>query len=378
MNEEAKQQSTPQSPQQGDQQGQFQIGQSSGMGGGPGMGTGNPNSMRVGFQQGKGGSIPQSELNKIFQQTRGQNGIYDVPDDLLRNIRDDYDHGMDLNAIYEFFERLAERITLTPPEDGNDEVSRLPIVYTQKRRIDRFGQVPMNEIDWESSMSMPNGEWAFFAKQSPITIDEEAMPMDGSTMDLCFIGDVSGSMGYVAPMVMYGADVDPATMGGHDAFCAMVHSIVKEIKEKEMGYHLRYSSILFSDSTQFSGWHSYYELDELLKFMYCGYQGGGTSFNAGVLQKMYQEATDKFLTIMLTDGAISNAHQSAQIVGQLIEQGNEFVLFEYGGGWYREGDEDQPLTEFGQYIKDKGAEVFPISSINDLFKITLGKAREMY
>ena len=93
---------------------------------------------------------------------------------------------------------------------------------------------------------------------------------------------------------------------------------------------------------------------------------------------MYQEATDKFLTIMLTDGAISNAHQSAQIVGQLIEQGNEFVLFEYGGGWYREGDEDQPLTEFGQYIKDKGAEVFPISSINDLFKITLGKAREMY
>ncbi len=343
-----------------------------------GMGKAQPSSMSVGFRMGRNSGFSEQDLEQIFQQPRRER--YDIPEDFLPQFKRSNNGEIDLRKIYDFFEQLAEKITLVPPKEGNDEVSRLPIGYLQRKRIERMGQAPLNEMDWGSTMHMPNGEWSFFAKQCPLTVDEEAQPMHGSTKDICFIGDVSGSMGYVAPMVMYGAELGSEQLQGHDNFLAMVHSVIKDIKEKQMGYHLKYSGILFSNQTRFSGWHSYYDLDTLLEWMYGGYEGGGTKFNADVLKRMYDEASDKFLTIMLTDGAISNAEEAAGVVGQIIKNGNEFVLIEYqpAFGMFGRENESQGLTSFGNYVQQLGGEVHPISKIEDLFKITLSKARGMY
>ncbi len=308
--------------------------------------------------------------------SRGPGEVFTVPDDFIdyiKGVRPD----LDINSLYQFFESLAEELTIVGKKEGDDEeTQKLPIVHAHRKRIDDFVGASLGDIDWESTLYMPGGDWNFFAKQSPITVDEEAQPEFGSSHDLCFIGDVSGSMGFAAPLLAMGYDIPRENLQGHDAFCTMVHSIVKDLKKKKIAYHLKYSSILFSDQTNFSGWNSYYDINKLFAFMYTGYEGGGTSFDANVLREMYRESTDKFLTIMLSDGEITNWQQAASIVGGIIKQGNEFVLIEYGGGHY--GDGEGRLTEFGRVVKSMGGDVHTISNINDLFKITLKKTRGMY
>jgi hypothetical protein len=336
---------------------------------------GKPTHKKYKFGFGTGSQDPRfQKIKDMLKRSRHGGYEFELPDDLKDEFKNPDFENVVVSKMYDFYESIAEQLTIIPPKDGNDESCQIPIAHMQKKRMSRLGESSIDDIDWEATQYHPNGDWSFFSKQCPVMADDNNPNQYGSTKDICFIGDVSGSMGFLGPILGTGEKINPGALAGHDCFSVMVHSIIKDLKQKEMAYHLRYSSILFSDVTEFSGWHPYYELDDLFKFMYTGYQGGGTAFDARVLKNMYNTSSDKFLTIMLTDGAISNAEEASKVVNDIMKAGNDFVLIEYLPGYVGKG----ASSDFGNFVRKSGGEVYTIGDFKDLFTITLNKTRGMY
>ncbi len=262
----------------------------------------------------------------------------------------------DLDKLYK---QRAEDIMMNYPSQKRTSDSRYIVDWTGRSRISDDESFTPDEVDWASTLPIQKDDgidlW-LYRNESPIEETSSSSFSVGGIQDICFIVDSSGSMHW-----------NPKEgLGEYDLLLRSIYSVFNYLEKGKKAYHLNYSAINFSDSTEFSGWHDYYSLDNVKQYLFA-YQHGGTSFNSSVLDKLLAASQDSFIAIMVTDGGISNMDSTVASVRRIIRAGNDFSLIQIGGS-----------SSFYSRLNGMKVDVNRISSPADLIGLTLKKARRAY
>jgi hypothetical protein len=267
----------------------------------------------------------------------------------------------DFESFDEIYKSVADEIVLEFLKKGKEEVPRLPLFYMKRRRIEEGDS--FEGIEWGRTIFVDTGKqtdlW-LFKGQVPYQIDIEGLPDSGSFEDLLFMVDVSGTMGWSG---------EPLDGSRYDMALRSIYSVLNYLEKTGKGYYLKYGLIMFSDSgkTMWSGWKSYSELEELKRHLFKDYQGGDTILDEDKVREAYTSKHDNFLALMVTDGDIHNPEEAKYVCKKLIEDGNDFVIFQI-----------RFRSEFAEYMRRNGAAVVNVDKPEDLVGLILRKVGERY
>lgn len=258
------------------------------------------------------------------------------------------------------YEHAAEEIVLKFFQQSDDgDQPTFDLFYMQDRALENDEQIT-GKMHWSKTMFVPTPEGKqalLYRSQAPYQIEEELLPGNKALMDRLYVIDVSGSMDW--------NDV-PLDGSKYDLALRSLFGDMKGLEHLGRAAHTKYGLVLFSNSTQFSGWEDYYSLDRFKKLAFTGYQGGGTVLDSTVMDRVLQQNNHRFLTVIISDGEIAN--DATSIVKKYLDAGNDVVQFAIGGA-----------TSFSAAIKKHGAQVVPVNTPGDLTGLvlenTLGRYR---
>ena len=258
------------------------------------------------------------------------------------------------------YELAAEEIVLKYFKDSDDDENlAYDLFYMRNRHLDKDEPLK-GQMNWAKTYFVPNGEsqdvW-LHKKEIPYQIEEELLPGRKSIEDILYVVDVSGSMGWTQ-QALDGSKYDLAVQA--------IFGSMKSLEKMGRAAHAKYGLVLFSNTTEFSGWEDYYSLDKFKKLVFTGYQGGGTDLNAEIMKKTLDGNKSRFLMVLITDGDILNSN-APQIVKNIIDSGNDVVQFSIQGS-----------TDFSDKISKYGAKIVPVDKQEDLKGIVIEKFKERY
>jgi hypothetical protein len=267
----------------------------------------------------------------------------------------------DFEYFDEIYKSVADEIVLEFLKKGKEEVPRLPLFYMKRRRIEEGDS--FEGIEWGRTIFVDTGKqtdvW-LFKGQVPYQIDIEGLSDSGSFEDLLFMVDVSGTMGWSG---------EPLDGSRYDMALRSIYSVLNYLENTGKGHYLKYGLIMFSDprKTMWSGWKSYSELEELKRHLFKDYQGRDTILDEDKVRETYTSKHDNFLALMVTDGDIHNPEEAKYVCKKLIEDGNDFVIFQI-----------RFRSEFAEYMRRNGAAVVNVDKPEDLVGLILRKVGERY
>ncbi len=276
-------------------------------------------------------------------------------------------------ALDEVYKQRAEQLLIKMQEEKGESFN-LPIAYLQRKPLEAGAD--MNNVDWQNPELVfdadGNEELEFFEKRVSLPYNEEGPEKGTRVPDILFLIDTSGSMirGY-----------DPAAgTGPYDMLLRSVWSVFKQLEDKEMIQHMNFGVLLFEGKPNyFSGWHSYYEMDELkevllnpIKYHHGPFLiGSGTDLDARVIQNAVDASEGKFWAITVSDGAIGNLDEACNAMSYIAGKGHNLSFMKMGY-W------EPYSTVFGTHIKNLNGDVHQAATPEDIPKIILGKAEEIY
>ena len=153
--------------------------------------------------------------------------------------------------------------------------------------------ISIKNIDWGSTKISRSSSGinvvSLFENKSDLVIDIDSEgPVVSSIPDISFIVDSSGSMGDIYLEVV-----------------TVIYSILKYLVKIGKAHLINYCSINFSDETRYSGWVPFNDIDVVKKNI-INYQGDNTYLDLEIVKKMHSERKDNFITLIITDGHLSN------------------------------------------------------------------------
>ena len=264
--------------------------------------------------------------------------------------------------VYEaIYELKAEEIVLKFFNDDNEgeEMPAFDLFYLRNRKLEEEEGIT-GKMNWGRTLFVPRNsknELWLHQREVPYQIEEELLPGRKSIEDVLFVVDVSGSMGWSG---------QPLDGSKYDLSLQAIFGTFKGLEVLGRGAHAKYGLVLFGDATTFSGWEGYYSLDKFKKSIFNGYQGGGTELDAQVMETVFQDNKDRFLTIFISDGDISNPDAS-DVIKKYLHSGNDVIQFSIQGN-----------TSFSNAIKRDGAIIVPVNNPQHLAGLTLEKVTERY
>lgn len=291
-------------------------------------------------------------------------------------------------ALDEIYRQRAEKIVIDiQKEEG--EALRLAIGYMQRKEMDE-NHPDLDRIDWQNpELGMDEKgreELQFFERQTPFFADRRGSEKGGRVPDILFVVDKSGS-------VTAGYDPVQGT-GPYDMVQRSIYSVFKQLEDNDLIQHMRFGIVVFEEKPNyFSGWHSYFNLDEVKKPLLnpaeYGPSGRSTVLDSAVIQEAVDTNPGKFWAIVVSDGGIFNLEEACQAVSYLAQKGNQISFIDVGGV----GDGSilsdelkkmmaamgyQQNQAFARHVQKVGGTVHSGSRPEDLPRMMLGKAQEMY
>ncbi|MFC1697270.1 VWA domain-containing protein, partial [Nanoarchaeota archaeon] len=262
------------------------------------------------------------------------------------------------DKLDDIYKARAQQIVLAYISKNNNITTNI-IDHLGKGRIEPDQPFAIDDVDWASSMPITtkNGTdlW-LYENELPLISTESGISTVGGIYDICFIVDSSGSMSW---------NPEHGT-GEYDLLLRTIYSIFQFLEDTGKAQYLNYACINFSDVTRFTGWHDYYNIDNVKKELF-RHQNGGTTLNPNQINNLVTQSSDKFLAIMVSDGGISNTDSSIIAVKELMKAGNDYTLIQIGSH-----------STFSQSLKSSKADVKKISSPNDLVGLILKKTKQAY
>jgi len=259
----------------------------------------------------------------------------------------------------DLYRSRAKEITVKYTDPDKDGDSTYEVDWMSRERIEPDEKINPEIVDWGSTIPIPTGgkwDYWFFRNTLPIEDQTDLGGSKGGLPDICFILDSSGSMNWTRD----------GRSGEYDLALCTIYSVIDYVVKNDKAFYMNFSAINFSGGTNFTGWHDFYNLNKVKEELF-NYQGQGTYLEASKLRQVYQNAKDKFIAIMVTDGDISNSDQIVAEVNQMKRQGHEFSLIQVG---YE--------SDFSRKMKQAGADVNCITDISDLEKLVLDRTKEVY
>ncbi len=280
-------------------------------------------------------------------------------------IRRGLEKGHKLEWVNEFeifdetYEMVSEEIILKFLKE-KEHSPLFPIFWMKKERIE--GEDKLENIAWERTIFVERGKeeevW-LYRKRVPYAIEIGPEIKLESFEDILFIYDVSGSMGWSGK---------PLDGSKYDLAIRSVYGVIKYLERIGKAFHLNYGILLFSDTTSWSGWKGYWEIEEIKRALFKGYQGGNTGLEKKKVEEALETSKDNFLALMLSDGEFNiNPSEALRACEKIIERGNDFVLLQF-----------QSNDEFSSRLKEMGAIVKHIDRAEDLIGLVLERVKEKY
>ncbi len=260
----------------------------------------------------------------------------------------------------ETYKQAAERIVVEFMR-GTGEIPRTSIFNMAIRRLGDK-EAPTGDIAWSRTIFTGNGKrpW-LFKKEMPYDIDTPGSSETGSFEDIIFMLDTSGSMHWS------GVALDKSK---YDISLRAVYSVIKYLEETGKAPYINYGLVQFGnpESTTWSGWKSYYELDSLKAQLFTGYQNANhTILEGDKINDALLTRKQGFLAIMNTDGEIENLGEAQSACKEVINKGNDFAVLQIAS-----------RSEFASFMGANGAMVFNIDNPEDLVGLTLSIVRSKY
>jgi len=233
---------------------------------------------------------------------------------------------------------------------AGDNIFGVPIRYLKHKRV--RNNLNPRKIDFSKTLPVFTSkgvDFEFYQREAPLMI--KGRHGSSGLRGYAFIIDSSGSMEW-----------DPIKgEGEYDLCLRSVYTILKYLEDSRKSPF--FSSINFSGKTIYSNWLSHDQLDVFKKTLF-SYQGDGTRLEPKALRMLNQDASFKYLAIMISDGEIRNWDVVVPKVHEIINSGNEFVLFQLG-----------EKSEFSEKLRNSGVDVKYIGKPEDLIGLSLRQVR---
>lgn len=220
-------------------------------------------------------------------------------------------------------------------------------------------------IDWlrtrtcEKSEGNPIG-LRLFTRSDPLEVPRggeenvsEAIP------NLMVVVDSSSSMGFNPQASGQGR-------GKYDLVLLATWGMLSYFEKASNAQNHKACAINFSSNTFCSGWQTTSGLQKVKRVLGT-YQGGGTTLRTGIVRQALQAQRELTLTVIITDGAISNTPDSVRVFKEAHEAGHEIVLLHIG-----------KETPFTKGIREVGGNVHLLNNAGDLVGLCIGLARKRY
>ncbi|MBI2564476.1 VWA domain-containing protein [Candidatus Woesearchaeota archaeon] len=334
-------------------------------GNGEGQGkTGKQNKSKQGSESNKGKHEHKGRCNFVRELLEDPEARKDILRRALSKGRKAGPEGIPYFSQQESFEAAyesaVEEIVLKYFKDDDDNENPAFDLFHMKDRKLEEDEIITGRLNWGKTLFVNTSEgkelW-LHKREVPYQIEEEMLPGRKSLEDVLFVVDVSGSMGWSGK---------PLDGSKYDLALQSIFGCLRGLEKMGRAAHARYGLVLFSNSTEFSGWEEYYGLDKFKRLVFTGYQGQGTHLNSRVMQKALQGNNNRFLTILISDGEISNT-DAPETIKKVVDAGNDVVQFSIQGS-----------TDFSKKIKNYGAEIVQVNKPEDLAGIVLEKVKERY
>ncbi len=267
----------------------------------------------------------------------------------------DLPYAMSHEVFDEIYRQKADQIVVEFKKEGGDQ-ARMTLFHMAKRRLDDSEPIS-DPMAWGSTIFInkpddPEKKIWLFKNTTPYDFNEEGRSRTGSFENILFAVDVSGSMQW---------SNTPLDESRYDMCIRSIYSVINYLEKTNTAQYLKYGLMLFSDNTTWSGWVSYGDLMKLKRQLFEGFQGGDTIMDPDVLKQAVSEQKDgRFLTMITSDGEITNYEQLLPIFMGIIAKPNDVVLMQISN-----------MSSFGEGLRQSGAAVAQINSPEDLVGLNL-------
>ncbi len=269
--------------------------------------------------------------------------------------KDDLSYANGFEIFDEAYKKNAEEIIIQSDAEG--ETPKLPIFHLSRKKLGENDS--FSNVAWEKTFFVENGEEeeAWMSKKTvPFEIEEELSASNGSFRDIAFIVDVSGSMNW---------NGKPLDGSKYDLALRSVYGVINYLESLGKAKYMRFGALLFSSSSNWSGWKEYGELDAVKGLLFTGYQGGGTTLKR--VDEITKENGDPFMALVTSDGDIENAEEAASQCKASMDSGNDFIVFQI-----------QSNSSFASKLEEHGALVVSVAKPEDLVGLNIKAVKERY
>jgi len=247
---------------------------------------------------------------------------------------------------------------------GEGEQPSLDIFHMNREQIDKAPVILPKSMAWDRTLFLRKGndqETQLFEKKVPYSIPiEPGAAKSGSSGDLLFLLDVSGSMSWSG---------QPLDGSKYDMCLRTVYSIINYLEISNKAANINYGLAQFGvrNRTTWDGWKGYEKINELRTDLFKGYQNAGETVLESSTIDTILSKRNRFMAIVVTDGAFSNEQDATKACIKMMETGNSLVLFELN-----------EQSNIGGAVREAGGTVIHVDDPNDLVGINLRIVAERY
>ena len=264
-----------------------------------------------------------------------------------------------------YTERAKALVVRDKTDDGPKREQELVTVGYLDHQEASVLDLVSGQIDWarcrigESDDEHPRGLY-LFRRTEPYDVPAQGgNPAPMGLPHLFVAVDSSGSM-------RFDPGASGAARGKYDLVLMAAWGMLRHIQGCPNVRSVKVNALNFSGATSASGWHPCTAL-EPVKRVLATYKGGGTTLDVAKLREAFDTSPGEFLTVIITDGQLSNTVPAVQGFGEIVRAGNHVILLHIG----RE-------NEFTKGIRNLGCPVHLLEKAEDLVGLCLDLARDRY
>lgn len=236
-----------------------------------------------------------------------------------------------------------------------------PLIVTE---VDPMRMPALKDFNWPRTLLFPGKDderpdFQLYWNEEYITVPIHAVASQNTMPDLSFWVDSSQSMGF-QPFSAKERN------NNYDLLLRAVFGAIRWLEQQGYARYLNYSVLNFSEKTQYSGWKSWEERQQIWDTLFA-YQDGGTKFDLGVMEKLMEEAKRPFVAIMVTDGEIDNWQKALNEINSQFWVSKNFIFIQLG----KPGNLSRALSE-------KSFPVHVVRKCDDLGDLVLGELQRRY
>lgn len=278
---------------------------------------------------------------------------------------------LDFEQLDQYYTAEATALVIRQPKDDDDspfddEPDLMEAGYLAAEPVRRFGDLLQSRWDFSQiRFARPHEgdeeDLILFRKTEPLMLPIapiESHPAPG-VPSVLFVVDSSGSM-------KFHPQNDGDARGQYDLVLRACYGVLAHMANSSAVSNLEVCAINFSDYTVTSGWCPAHAPTPAKKTL-CRWQGKNTTLDVRVLQEQVTAQSKNFVTLLMTDGEVTNHGQVIESFRRLIELKRQVIQLHIG-----------KRNRFTDDMASVGAQVHVLNKAGDLVDLCMAFARATF